>query len=300
MSVARIEREPCAAAGSYEAYVVSATLTDGRQLRLFLKDYGASRRPRRDARARRERELGVYRELLPEAGLGTARHLGEVWDDERRWLLLELVEGRSLRDLGLEHWISPLEWLGRLHARFADAWDGSAPPPFLERHDEPYFRAMADRAMTAVASLTPWLAERMATVRERLHGVLPVLAAGPRTLVHGAFLPANVIVAPGKPQRICVVDWELAAVGAPCYDLAFFCDGFEGPALDRMLAAYRDAAEANGLCLPDDARLRRAIDCFRLQRVMGWLEAAERKRYTDEAIDRLVTRGEMLSALVEA
>jgi len=300
MSVARLEREPCAAASSYETYVVSATLTDGRQLRIFLKDYGASRRPRRDARARRERELGVYRELLPGAGLGTARHLGEVWDDERHWLLLELVEGPPLRDLEPEHWTSPLEWLGRLHAHFAGAWDDSAPPEFLERHDEPYFRTRADRALTAVASLTPWLAERMAAVRERLHAVLPVLAAGPRTLLHGAFVPANVIVASGKPPRICVVDWELAAVGAPCYDLAFFCDGFEGPALDRMLDAYRRGAEANGLGLPPAAELGRTIDCFRLQRVMGWLEAAGRKRYTDEAIEGLVTRGEMLGALVEA
>ena len=300
MSIARLEREPCAAVGSYDAYVVSATLTDGRQLRLFLKDYGASRRPRRDARARRERELGVYRELLPGAGLGTARHLGEAWDDDRHWLLLELVEGASLRDLEPERWIAPLEWLGRLHGRFAGAWESSAPPPFLERHDERYFRAKADGALTAVASLTPWLAERMATVRKRLHAVLPVLAAGPHTLVHGAFLPANVIVAPGKPPRTCVVDWELAAVGGPIYDLAFFCDGFEPPALDRMLAAYRRGAEASGLGLPPDAELRRAIDCFRLHRVANWLEAAEHKRYGDEAIERLVGRGELLSVLVEA
>jgi aminoglycoside phosphotransferase (APT) family kinase protein len=302
MSVAKVEREPCATAGSYDTYVVRATLADGRRLRLFLKDYGTSRRPRADVRARRERELGVYRELLPGAGLGTARHVGEVWDDEhgRHWLLLELVEGVLLRDLELERWIAPLEWLGRLHARFAGAWDGSPPPPFLERHDERFFHDKAERALAVVAARAPRLATRMASVRERLHGVMPVLTGGPSVLVHGAFLPANVIVAPGEPERICAVDWELAAAGAPAYDLASFCDGFGPPTLDRMLAAYRRGAAAGGLEPPPEAELRRAIDCFRLHRVADWLEAAERKRYPDEALERLVRRGEALGALVEA
>lgn len=299
--VASIRREPSSATSSYESYVVSAGLADGRALRLFLKDYGASRRPRRDVRARRERELGVYRELLPRAGLATARHLGAVWDDGagRHWLLLELVEGPAVRDLDLEHWIPPLEWLGRLHARFAGVWDGSAPPAFLERHDEGFFRGKADRALAALVRCAPRLARRMAIVRERLQGVLPALTAGPRTLVHGAFVPANVIVAPGDPPRICPVDWEVAAVGSPFYDLAFFCDGFEAPALDRMLAAYRRGAEAGGLALPPDDEVVPAIDRFRLHRVMDWLDVAVDKRYSDEGLERLVSRGEALSALVE-
>lgn len=302
MSVARVERERFANASSYDAYVVSATLTDGRRLRLFLKDYGASRRPRSDARARRERELGVYRELLPDAGLGTARHLGQVWDDDRdrHWLLLELVEGPLVRDLEPERWVSPLEWLGRLHGRFAGAWDGAPPPSFLERHDERFFRAKARRAAAAVASLAPRLAARMAPVCERLEGLLPVLAGPPSTLVHGAFLPANLIAAPGEPPRICAVDWELAASGAPAYDLAFYCDGFAGRTLDRMLAAYRRGAEAGGLALPREDELRRSIDCFRLHRVADWLAVAVEKRYPDEAVERLVRRGEALSARVEA
>lgn len=303
MSVARVERQPCGAASSYDAYVVSAALTDGRKLRLFLKDYGASRRPRRDGRARRERELGVYRELLPGAGLGTARHLGQVWDEDRdrHWLLLELVEGPLVRDLELEHWVSaPLEWLGRLHGRFAGAWKESPPPAFLERHDERFFIAKVERASTAVAARAPQLAGRMARVRERLEALLPVLTAPPSTLLHGAFLPANLIAAPGEPPRLCAVDWEMAAWGAPAYDLAFYCDGFGGPTLDRMLSAYRRGAEAAGLAPPADEDLRRQIDCFRLHRVADWLATAIEKRYPEDAIEQLVHRGEMLSDLAEA
>jgi aminoglycoside phosphotransferase (APT) family kinase protein len=300
--VVDIKREPSCATSSYESYVVSAGLADGRALRLFLKDYGASRRPRRDMRSRRERELRVYRELLPHAGLATARHLGAVWDDGagRHWLLLELVEGPVVRDLALEHWIPPLEWLGRLHARFAGVWDGSAPPAFLERHDERFFRRKADRALAALVSCAPQLSRRMAIVRERLEGVLPVLTAGPRTLTHGAFMPANVIVAPGDRPRICPVDWEVAAVGSPFYDLAFFCDGFETSTFARMLAAYRQGAQAGDLALPPDDDVVRAVDCFRLHRVMDWLDVAIDKHYSDEGLERLVSRGEALSALVEA
>lgn len=299
--VVDVQRQPSSATSSYDSYVVSARLADGRVLRLFLKDYGASRRPRRDVRARRERELRVYRELLADAGLATARHLGAVWDDRagRHWLLLELVEGPLLRDLDLEHWISPLEWLGRLHARFAGMWDRSAPPAFLERHDERFFRRKADRAFAALGSCAPPLVRRMALVRERFGDILPVLTVGPRTLAHGAFVPANVIVAPGDRPRICPVDWEVAAVGSPFYDLAFFCDGFEAPAFDRMLAAYRRGARAGDLALPPDAEVTRAINRFRLHRVMDWLDVAIEKRYSDDALERLVSRGEALSALVE-
>jgi hypothetical protein len=300
--VVDVERKPAATSGSYGAYTIRARFADGRALRLFLKDYGTSSRPRRDLRARRERELAVYRELLSPPDLGTARHLGAAWDDaaRRHWLLLELVEGSLLRDLDLECWFAPLEWLGQLHGRFVGAWDAAAAPPFLERHDEGFFRDKAGRALAAVGSRAPRLAARMALVAERLQDVLPVLTTGPRTLVHGAFLPANVIVTPAEPARICAVDWELAAVGAPFYDLASFCDGFEAPTLDRMLAAYRRGAEAGGLALPPDREIVRSIDCFRLHRVMDMLAVADEKRYPDEAIERLVSRGEALGALVEA
>lgn len=300
-AVASIEWEP-AAASSYEAYVLTARLADGRALQLFVKDYGTSLRPRPDVRARRERELCVYRELLPGAGLGTPRHLGQIWDDDagRHWLLLELVEGPLVSDLGVEHWIPPLGWLGRLHARFAGAWDGPAPPAFLERHDERFLRDRADAALAAVIRRAPRLGPRMTILRERFESLLPALTMGPRTLVHGAFVPANIIVGPGEPPRICPVDWELAAVGSPFYDLAWFCDGFEAATLDRMLAAYRRGAEAGGLTLPPDPEVVRAIDRFRLHRVMDWLAVAVEKEYADDDIGRLVGRGEGLSAKLEA
>jgi aminoglycoside phosphotransferase (APT) family kinase protein len=300
--VTSVERKPALTIGSYECYVVSAGLAGGRTLQLFLKDYGTSRRPRRDRRARRERELGVYRELLPGAGLATARHLGEVWDEEagRHWLLLELVAGPVVRDLDLEHWTLPLEWLGRMHARFAGAWDRSPPPAFLASHEERFFRGRADEALAAVLRCAPRLGRRMESVRERFESVLPVLAAGSRTLVHGAFVAANVIVAATEPPRICAVDWELAGVGSPFYDLACFCDGFEAPIRDRMLAAYRRGAGAGGLALPPEPEVIEAIDRFRLQRVMDWLAVAAEKRYSDDGIERLVSRGERLSATPEA
>jgi hypothetical protein len=67
-----------------------------------------------------------------------------------------------------------------------------------------------------------------------------------------------------------------------------------------MLAAYRRGARAGGLALPPDPEVVGAIDCFRLQRVMDWLAVAVEKRYTDEDLERLVSRGEALSASLGA
>lgn len=299
--VTAVERTPSRASTSYDCEIVTGRLAAGGTIRAFLKDFGRSRLPKDAQPERRERELGVYRTLIGDAGIGTARYYGSVWDDVRGryWLLLELVDGTVLRSLGVEQWIAAAGWLGRMQARFTGAQFLSAPPGFLQRHDTAFFEARADRALESVSRLAPALTGRMEAILRDYERIVAAMANQPPTLVHGAFRPANMLVDSGrKPARICPVDWELAAVGSPLYDLAFFCDGFQPPILDRMWEAYLEEAAAGGLPVPPREELRWLIDCFRLYRVIAWLAPAVTKRYSPADIEKLVARGELLRPLV--
>jgi aminoglycoside phosphotransferase (APT) family kinase protein len=299
--VTAVERSPSRASTSYDCEIVAGRLAGGGTVRAFLKDFGRSRLPKDAQRERRERELGVYRALIGDAGIGTARYYGSVWDDARgrHWLLLEHVDGTVLASLDVEQWIAPMAWLARMQARFAGAAFLSAPPAFLQRHDAAFFEARADRALRSVARIAPALTGRITAVLRGYEQIVAPMANQPPTLVHGAFRPANMLVDNSRrPARICPVDWELAAVGSPLYDLAFFCDGFEPPILDRMWDAYLEEAAAGGLSVPPREEFRWLIDCFRLYRVIAWLAPAVAKRYAPADIEKLVARGELLLPLV--
>src|SRR5215831_7298401 len=92
---------------SFRLEVLTLELGAAGEVKLLLKDFGASRLPKDDLPSRRNRELRVYRDLLAGGGLGTAEYHGAVWDEARGrfWLLLELVDGVELRSLGFEDWV---------------------------------------------------------------------------------------------------------------------------------------------------------------------------------------------------
>jgi hypothetical protein len=84
---------------SYNTYLVTVRLISGDEFKVFLKDFGFSVRPKDSPKQRRERELRVYRELLPEAEIGAARYYGSISDESkgRLWLLLEFGLFRNCR-----------------------------------------------------------------------------------------------------------------------------------------------------------------------------------------------------------
>ena len=295
------EREPSPATTSYESEVLSVTLACGEGFSLFLKDFGHSRLPKDALGERRERELGVYRDLIGRAGVGTARYYGALWNERRRryWLLLELVEGVELRSCDVELWPLAAGWLGRMQGYFAHlGLDGRY--DFLQRHDADFFRSRGRRAVNSAARFSAELAGRLTKVVDRYERLIDVMASQPQTLVHGAYRPGNILMDTRRsPPRICPVDWELAAIGSPLYDLAFFSDGFEPPVLDRIWRAYRDEATKAGLLLPEPDEMRHVVDCFRLFRVMAWLAPAIDKRYSKGEVEKLVSRGETLIKLFE-
>jgi hypothetical protein len=301
--VAHVRRSPSQAATSYDSEVVSVRLADGTEMRFFLKDYGGSRRPRPAPSQRRERELGVYRRLIGDGELGTARYCGAVWDEGAalHWLLLEFVAGTELRQMELRFWIDAARWLGRLQGRFAGSAALAGVMPLLERHDARFFAAKAERARRSVSHYSPALAHRLERILERYEPSIDLIAGQEQALVHGHYDGANILVGDGeRPVRICPVDWELAALGSRVFDLASLCDGFQPPALHRIWDAYAEAAADAGLPTPARDRLRHLVDCFRLFRVISWLASAAEKRYPPSGVERLVARGEILAPLVEA
>src|SRR5574341_1406836 len=65
----------------YATYIVSIRLANGEELKIFLKDYGSYFRVQEQMAQRRERELYVYQNLLPDANLGTAMFYGSDWNE---------------------------------------------------------------------------------------------------------------------------------------------------------------------------------------------------------------------------
>ena len=276
--VVRVRHEPTPFASSYRAELVVAELASGEEVRVFLKDFGVTFFPKDTGRDRRERELRTYRDLLPGMGLGTPQLYGSLWDERSRrfWLLLEYVPGLQVRHCPLEGWVAAAGWVGRLHG--TRRWlDRLAASPLLVRHDETYFLRRAELAVLEMAAFGTSVRDRLRRVADSYGPVVEVMVSQPVCLVYGGYWPANVILAEeGASQRVCPIDWELAALGSPLYDLATLVDGFASPELDRLLGAFVGEALAQGATVPDEDELRHLVQCFLLARVINTLARARR------------------------
>src|SRR5262245_61153237 len=300
-TITGIDRRRFDLATSYAAEVLSVRLDSGAAFQVFLKDFGTSVRPKDGPRQRRERELCVYRELLQGAGLGTARYYGSVVDEPRGrlWLLLEFVDGTPVGYCDLDYWPAAAEGLGRMHGAFARQEDRLRACDFLLRHDGDFFWSKAELALKGVGQIAPHLVDRLAALVSRFAPVMAVMTGQPPTLVHGGCRPSNILVrVASDPSRVCILDWEEAAVGAPLVDVAYLLDGLQPPTLDRCLAAYRRGAAEHGLALPPPEPTRHLVDCFRLHMTFNSLSQAVLKRYREKDVAKLLGIAEGIGDLV--
>jgi phosphotransferase family enzyme len=284
--LALVDRRPGFYETSFAIDELDVELEQGGRLELVFKDVGPEALAE-GARAAKpsflydpEREIQAYRELLAPAWLGTPAFHGAVVDPDRSryWLFIERVPGVPLWQIGeLERWQDVARWLASMHERFAaepSSWGGAS---HLLRYDEDLYRRWPQRATELAGEdrreRVEWLLSRYPPVVERL-------ASLPVTFLHGEFYASNVIVPEREheqagEQRVCPIDWELAAVGPGLLDLAALVSGWEREQRDAIAGAYRDALAAPDLVAGSPPQFREALDCALLHLCVQWLGWAE-------------------------
>ena len=198
-------------------------------------------------------------------------------------LVLEDLRAAGCRPLSVAEATAAATTLGRLHGRFAGAFDDAArrgivrgPLPImpitlaLASPIEKFFRDCwkAVRSERRYA-LTELLADRGEAAGPAAIGLLDALAAPgayasmtealaapPRTLLHGDFRPENLMVEVATGE-VVVYDWQFTSVGNGAYDLAYFsalvADPDDRRRLDSELRrAYVSALVRSGAPVPSD------------------------------------------------
>jgi thiamine kinase-like enzyme len=305
-AVVSVQSKQSEFSSSYQCHIVTARFANGTQTKIFLKDLGFSHIPKDKARERRERELRIYRDLIggveAQVHLGTPKYYGSIWDNKghRYWLLLEYVEGTEVRDCDFAYWIGAVRWLGRMQGYFAQHFDLSD-CDYLIRHDPDFFVSTLELAIRTMSQIPPSFAHRLTQILNAYRGLVKVMTRQPKTVIHGSYRPQNLLVYPrAEEQRFCPIDWELAAVGSPLYDLAVFADGFEGPMLDQLLDAYRASAQEHGIAVPSAEETAFIVDCFRLHKIVKSLCKRRDWKLPEETLAAYVDRAERLAAFCGA
>ena len=296
-----IHVEPSAEATFYGIDIITLGLENRPELRIVRKNFSSYHYEKDRMAERRDREVFVYRDLLPGSGLGTAEYYGSVHDETKcnYWLFLEYVEGTTVDYCKFETWVSATAWLGKFHAFFSKRINELETIDVLGRHESDYFLAVADQAMFAVTEVSLALGRRIEPIVRDYQAAVENMIRQPRTLVHGAYLPGQVLYNNrSQPARICPLDWELAAIGSGGYDLSCIVDGFEGPQLAHLLDAYREEASCNGLTVISDDSMIQILGCFRLHRRLNWLMKSVDRRYPDQTVEKLVSDAEALARQV--
>jgi aminoglycoside phosphotransferase (APT) family kinase protein len=172
-----------------------------------------------------DREYRVIAGLHP-TGFPVPRPYGLCEDAEvigSAFYVMEMVEGRTIWDGSMPdllpaertaHYHEMVDTLARLHnTDYAAAGLGEYGKPgnYFERQVARWtkqYRAAETERMEPVERLIEWLPR---TVPEQTR----------TSIVHGDYRVDNMIFAPGSPQVIAVLDWELSTLGDPLADFAY-------------------------------------------------------------------------------
>ena len=315
VDVTQIRRRPCGFGSSYQLEELDVDLADGTTLGLIWKDVSPRARLEEARRVKPRflydptREICVYRHALASLDVGTAAFHGAVIDARRRryWLFLENVRGRHLWQFGeFDIWLDVARWLARMHVRSAylAADEVATRNARVLRYDVPFYERWARRARRYVTQSSAFSAEQVAAVRrltESYGGVAMRLASLPATLIHGEFYPSNVLIAgDAGDYRVRPVDWEMAALGPGCVDLAALTAGkWSESQRDALVAAYHDSlcreAGPSGVAR---AELNDGLAYSRLHLAMQWLGWSRRwsppREHVQDWVAQAVSAGERI------
>jgi Ser/Thr protein kinase RdoA (MazF antagonist) len=288
-----VRRARSARASSFALEELDVVTDDGTVVQLVHKDCAPDRMLPDARRARPAfliepgREAAMYREVLDAARHGTPRCHATTGPPATPILVLERVDGPPIEEVAYgAAWHATVRWLARFHAAFAagtEPGERLAGAPWLARYDRDYFARWPERAIEHVRG-DRRAVRLLGTLARRYDPVLDALVAQPRSLVHGDFHPANVLV--GAGGRICTVDWELAGWGPSLLDLASFTSGRWPRTHRRALARSYRRAVPDARRWPDERSFVQALDCCQLHLALQWLGwsadwAPEERRTTD-------------------
>ena len=298
VAVASVRRRPCEFAALVPCEEVTALLSDGRRLSLFVKltDGGPTDHP---DKSRRDRERLVYERLLsPHASrLPVPRYYGT----RGRRMFLEFVGDWSLKYHDLTHWFAAAARLAQLHAHFATRGDVLGASTFLLTLDKGYLQQWYGRALAAVAARPDAvLAARVEALRSGLADAAALLAAQPPTLVHNDLAPKNVLADRSTtPARICIVDWEVAGVGCGLLDLVHLKYGLDAESDRRMVSAYRAELSEVGLLPRDDCEFARLLAACEMHKTLYRLAHSPRWKLPPERLAQWVAEAEVFLQRVQ-
>jgi hypothetical protein len=211
-----------------------------------------------------EREIDVYRSVLPALHLGTAKMYGAVVEPalERYWLFIERVPGFHLYEIGeFETWLAAARWAAKLHSS-CDCSVARRTVPHLLKYDESYYWRWIQRAHASAGSIL----DRIAARYDR---VIEIFLEIPTAMLHGEFYASNILVHEHRNQvRVCPVDWEMAGIGPSLFDIAALASG-KWSRRERL-----DLLEEYHATLPPRLRSDNyvtAFDCCQLHIALQWL-----------------------------
>lgn len=241
-------------ASSHQLEELDVELPDGTQLALVLKSEAVAEHARG---AKPEflvdpgREQRVYEELLPAVGEAAPRLYGALDGG----LLLERIDGAPLTEIGeRETWERVARQIADIHERLPGP--GAVP---LVRYDPTFYGRWIERASAFAGEAVRLLEIPHARAVGRL-------LALPEAVIHGELYASNVIVG---GDRICVVDWETAALGPDVVDVAALTSGsWSDSERERLALAYLDARDSSGRA---ESEFLDDVMCARLHLAVQWL-----------------------------
>jgi hypothetical protein len=209
---------------TFPTEVVTCRLADGEMIQVLCKYDVEHEHDSHGHRGGLSYEARVYRDVLEPIGFSTPTFYGMYRDpaDGLAWLVLEYVdESLQLRKAPSPSAIvNAARWIGRFHAAFGEAARGTNDLD-LRAYDPGYFRGWPQRANEFAGKLHerfPWFRRCC----ERFEHSTRLLLGGSKTVIHGEFYPANILV---RADVIRPIDWQSTAIGPGEIDLAALTDG---------------------------------------------------------------------------
>lgn len=286
-----VHREPTCQ-GTFPKEVVTCSLGDGREFRLFCKYEMGCNHNAFGHRGGVAHEATVYQELLHPLALSTPWLYG-VYEDASSgqvWLVLDFLE-RSVRvkkSLDPEAMGLAARWLGQFQALCQKRMQTTS-MPFLKRYDVDYYLGWARRTLQFLGrhqQPMSWL-QKLCT---RFHEAVTTLLSVPPTVIHGEYYPKNILYRDGT---IYPVDWESTALAAGEIDLASLTEAWPEAIVRECAVQYQAARWPDDP--PDD--FERRLGAARLYLHFRWLGISPESSIDEWRLGALRATGRQLGLI---